>query len=165
MTVTLHERTADTVRIYFERAQQPWLRRTLPQKAKTLEEALDDFERTQLPGANSFGRTICFEGRYVGDVWIYCIDPAETPNAMLSYCVFEPEAWGRGVASEAVRLFLQEVEERFKLQSLGAFTYAENIASVRVLEKNGFRLEESFTEDGVQSCYYQKNQSVSQQIP
>ena len=85
MTVTLRERTADTVRIYFERAQQPRIRRTLPQKAKTLEEALDDFERTQLPGANSFGRTIHMDGRYVGDVWIYCIDPAEMPNAMLSY--------------------------------------------------------------------------------
>ena len=165
MTVTLHDRTADTVRIYFERAQQSRIRRTLPQKAKTLEEALDDFERTQLPGANSFGRTINMDGRYVGDVWIYCIDPAEMPNAMLSYCVFETEVWGSGVASEAVKLFLQEVERRFNLSSLGAFTYADNTASVRVLEKNGFHLQERCMEDGVQSCFYQKNRPETQQIP
>ena len=160
MTIKLQERTVDTVRIYFERAQQSCIRQRLPQKAKTVEEALADFEQTQLPGANSFGRTIHMDGRYVGDVWVYCIDPAETPNAMLSYCVFEPEVWGRGVASEAVRLFLQEIRPRFALQSVGAFTYADNIASIRVLEKNGFRLEDRFREDGVQSCYYQKNPLV-----
>jgi len=84
---------------------------------------------------------------------------------MLSYCVFEPEVWGCGVASEAVRLFLQEMEARFALQSVGAFTYADNIASIRVLEKNGFHFEECFMEDGVLSCYYQKNLLVNQQIP
>lgn len=161
MNVTLHERTAETVRIYFERAQQPCIRRMLPQRAQTVEEALADFARTQQPGANSFGRTIRVDGRYIGDVWVYCIDLSDTPNAMLSYCIFEPDAWGMGVATEAVRLFLAEVRERFGLRTLGAFTYAGNAGSIRVLEKNGFRLEESFEEEGVLSCYYQKMMPAS----
>lgn len=156
MTITLHPRTAETVAIYFERAQQPDIRRMLPQKAQTLEEALADYALTQQPGAKSYGRTIHADGRYVGDVWIYAIDPEETPNAMLSYCVFETEMWGRGVAVEAVRLFLAEVEDRYMLGSIGAFTYAENVASIRVLEKNGFALEEEFEEDGKLSRYYQR---------
>ena len=156
MTITLHPRTAETVAVYFAKAQQPAIRRTLPPKARTVEEALADFAKTQLPGANSYGRTIQADGRYVGDVWVYAIAPADTPNAMLSYCVFEPDMWGKGVATEAVRLFLAEVLERFGLTSVGAFTYAENAASIRVLEKNGFRLMEEFTEDGVASRYYQR---------
>ena len=156
MNIILGPRTEENVRIYFEKAQQPAIRRMLPQKAQTVQEALADFRKTQLPGASSYGRTIWADNRYVGDVWIYAIDPADMPNAMLSYCVFEQVVWGRGVASVAVRLFLSETAEKYSLTSVGAFTYAENTASIRVLEKNGFTLEEAFTEDGMASCYYQR---------
>lgn len=91
-----------------------------------------------------------------GDVWCYCIDKAEEPNAMLSYCVFETSCWGRGIASEAVALFLAEVRERYDLRTVGAFTYADNEASIRVLEKNGFSLTEDFFEDGKWSKYFQR---------
>ena len=157
MTVTLQERTADAVAVYFQRAQQPQIRSMLPQKARTVEEALEDFAKTQQSGANSYGRTVYAAGRYVGDVWIYAIDQQDTPNAMLSYCVFDLEAWGKGIATEAVRLFLREVREKYSLQTIGAFTYAENAASIRVLEKNGFALEEEFEEDGIISRYYQRS--------
>ena len=156
MTITLHPRTAETVAIYFEKAQQQEIRQMLPQKARTVEEALADFAKTQRPGATSFGRTIYADERYIGDVWIYAIDPQDTPNAMLSYCIFEPDLWGKGAATEAAALFLTEVANRFTLASVGAFTYAANAASIRVLEKNGFILEEEFVEDGVASRYYQR---------
>ena len=155
MNIILRPRTKETVRIYFDKARQPAIRRTLPQKAQTVEEALAEFRKTQLPGATSDGRTIWLDDQYVGDVWIYAIDMADTPNAMLSYCVFE-ENWGKGIATEAARLFLAEAAEKHGLNTIGAFTYAENIASIRVLEKNGFTLEETFTEDGVTSRYYQR---------
>ncbi len=155
MKITLHPRTAETVAVYFEKAQHPVIRKTLPQRARTLEEALADFEKTQLPGAASYGRTISADGKYVGDVWSYAIDTADTPNAMLSYCIFEQDVWGCGAATEAVRLFMAEGVERYVLGTVGAFTYAENKASIRVLEKCGFTLMEEFTEDGVKSRYYQ----------
>ena len=156
MRVELGTRTVETVAVYFERAQQDIIRRTLPQKAQTLEEALRDYEDTLRPDAESFGRTILADGAYVGDVWCYCIDKAEEPNAMLSYCVFETSCWGRGIASEAVALFLAEVRERYDLRTVGAFTYADNEASIRVLEKNGFSLTEDFFEDGKWSKYFQR---------
>ncbi len=158
MTVTLGERTEETVAICFRRAGTPAIRRTLPRKDQTLEEALADFRRTREPGAKSFGRTVYAGGQYVGDVWCYGMDPGGDPQAMVSYCVFEQALWGRGVASRALGLFLPEIRERFGLERIGAFTFMENTGSVRVLEKNGFRLTESFTEDGVESGYFEKYQ-------
>ena len=74
---------------------------------------------------------------------------------MVSYCIFDKACWGQGVATEALMLFMKEICEKFHLKSLGAFTYASNLASIRVLEKNGFRIMEEFAEDGVLSRYYQ----------
>ena len=82
------------------------------------------------------------------------MDPSGDPQAMVSYCVFETALWGHGIAARALGLFLEEIRERFGLERVGAFTFSENAASIRVLEKNGFHREESFTEDGVESGYY-----------
>lgn len=157
MDITLGTRTAESAAIYFEKANNEAIRRVLPQKARTAEEAVADFHASQRPGAASYGRTILADGQYVGDVWCYCIDPSSTPNAMVSYCVFERALWGRGVASGALALFLAEIRRKYHLKTAGAFTFAENAPSIRVLEKNGFRLVEEFAEDGVSSRYYQIN--------
>lgn len=52
-------------------------------------------------------------------------------------------------------LFIAEIVPKFNLKTLGAFTFASNIASICVLEKNGFTKWEEFEEDGVLSCYLQ----------
>ena len=154
MNIQLKERTAETAAIYFQRTRAPAIQRFLPQRARTLEEFLSDFRKTQEPGASSYGRTIYVDGQYAGDVWCYCMDPSGDPQAMVSYCVFETALWGHGIAARALGLFLEEIRERFGLARVGAFTFSENAASIRVLEKNGFHREESFTEDGVESGYY-----------
>lgn len=156
MRLTLRGRTEETVAVYFEKASAPDIRRVLPQRAATLEEALADYRQTLLPGARSYGRTIWADGSYIGDVWCYCMDLRETPSAMVSYCVFDPAWRNRGAATAALDLFLQEIRDKFGLSSVGAFTYAANRASIRVLEKSGFRPMETFTEDGVASIYYQR---------
>ncbi len=156
MKLTLGDRTEETVAVYFEKASAPDIRRLLPQRAATLEEALADYRRTLLPDAHSYGRTIWADGSYIGDVWCYCIAPRETPSAMISYCVFDPVWRNKGAATGALDLFLREIREKFGFSSVGAFTYAANGASIRVLEKNGFRPLETFTEDGADSVYYQR---------
>lgn len=155
MVITLQPRTADTVRIYFEKAGTAEIKKLLPQKAKSLEEALADFEKTQQPGATSFGQTIYADGTYVGDIWCYCIDPAETPNCMVSYCIFDPLYRNRGVATAALRLFLDRIRTQLQIHTVGAFTFSSNAASLRVLEKNGFSTVEEFEEDGIPSKYLQ----------
>lgn len=155
MVITLQPRTADTVRIYFEKANTPEIKSLLPQKAKTVEEALADFEKTQLPDATSFGQTIYVDDVYVGDVWCYCIDPADEPNCMVSYCIFEPDLRSRGIATAALGLFIDTIRRKYGIRTIGAFTFSRNTASLRVLEKNGFALMEEFEEDGIQSKYLQ----------
>jgi len=156
MNIQLHSRTEPHVRTYFARTRDPEIMAMIPQTAETAEEAVAAFQKTQLPGATSFGRTIYADDAYVGDIWCYGIDHDDEPNAMVSYCIFEKTLWGKGIATEALRQFLLEIVPRFSLKSVGAFAYCENRASTRVLEKNGFAKQEEFTEDGVLSAYYQK---------
>ncbi len=107
---------------YFEKVQDEEIKRFLPQKARSVEEAISDFEKTLLPDATSFGSTIYVNANDVGDVWAYCIGGDE-PNAMLSFCVFEKSLWGKGIASEAVRIFLDEMKEKYSLRSMGALPF------------------------------------------
>lgn len=160
MTVELRERTETHVRIQYEKIPDPQILAMIPMTDKTLEQAIADYKKTLLPGASSYGRTIYVDGVYVGDVWCYCIDPEEQPNAMVGYCVFEKCLWGRGVATEAVKLFLADAAARFGLKSVGGIAYCSNKASLRVLEKNGFSNIEEFVEDGILSAYYQKETNV-----
>ena len=155
MVITLGERTAETVRIYFEKANRPEIKKVLPQKAKTMAEALADYEKTRLPGATSFGQTILADGRYVGDVWCYCINMEDEPNCMVSFCVFELESWSKGIATAALKLFIKAIRDKYGVKTIGAFTYANNLASISVLEKNGFSVMEEFEENGVLSKYLQ----------
>ena len=155
MVITLGERTAETVRIYFEKANRPEIKKVLPQKAKTMEEALADYEKTRLPGATSFGQTILADGRYVGDVWCYCINMEDEPNCMVSFCIFELESWSKGIATAALKLFIEAIRAKYGVKTIGAFTYANNLASISVLEKNGFSVMEEFEENGVLSKYLQ----------
>ena len=156
MIIELKERTESHVRTYFARTRDPEIQALIPQTAQSVEQAVADYEKTLLPGAASFGRTVYADGVYVGDIWCYCIDLTEEPNAMVSYCLFEKALWGNGIATEALKQFELEIVPRFCLKSLGAFTYCDNIPSIRVLEKNGFEKMEEFTEDGRRSVYYQK---------
>ena len=157
MAVKLKDRTESTVRLYYERSQQPEIKTMLQQKAESVEEAISDYQKTLLPDSTSFGRTIYFNDEYIGDIWCYCIDKAETPNAKLSYCIFEKTYWNKGIASEAVALFLKEVLNKYGIRTIGAFTFSVNLASQRVLEKNGFQFVEEFEEDGTMSKYFQKS--------
>lgn len=155
--IVLGDRTEETVRIYFEQAREPAIKAMLPQKATTVEEAIADYHETLLPTATSYGKTILADGKYVGDIWCYCIDKTDTPNAMLSYCVFDESSWNKGIATDAALLFLEEIKKKLNLESIGAFTYSDNLASIKVLEKVGFDLIESFKEDGRESKYFQRN--------
>ena len=50
------------------------------------------------------------------------------------------EAWGRGIATEALRLLSEELLTNRGIEIITASTMIENSASARVLQKNGFTL-------------------------
>ena len=149
MNIELRDRTRESVVESFEKYRQPEIQKTLPMRDRTLEEKLSDFEKSK----NSFGKTIWVDDKYIGDVWLYGIDESETPEAMLSFCIFEKDFRGKGIMTEAVSLFL----EKCPLSCVGAFAYADNAASLKVLQKNGFEVRETFAEDGKASVYLQRN--------
>lgn len=156
MQIELRERTETHVRIQYEKIRDPEIWAMIPMTEKTLEQAIADYKKTLLPGAASFGLTIYVDGSYVGDIWFYCIDLEEEPNTMIGYCIHEKEFWNRGIATEALKQFLEIAVPRFGLKTVGGIAYCANRASLRVMEKNGFVKVEEFTEDGVRSAYYRK---------
>lgn len=157
MEISLGVRREHHAIAFWHAAQNESIRRMLPLSASSPEEAAAQWRAAQAPGASSYGRIILADGRYIGDVWCYCIDTAGQPQAMLSYCIIDPSMHGRGVATQAVQLFLEEIAERFSIRTVGAFTFADNMPSIRVLEKCDFVRQELFEEDGRLSCYYQRN--------
>lgn len=155
MQIVLAPREEHHAVAFWHAAQAEHIRRMLPLTAASPEEAAIQWRRSQQPGATSYGCIILADGRYIGDVWCYAIAPDDTPQAMLSYCIFDPSCTGKGAATQAVRLFLKELRSRFSIHIIGAFTYADNAASIRVLEKCGFTQMEAFTENGRDSLYYE----------
>ena len=155
MNITLAERRAAHVSTYWHKTQDEEIKALLPSSAQTEEQALEMYRQSCLPGASSFGRVILADGEYIGDIWCYCIDEQEEKSAMLSYCIFEKEYWGKGIMPEAGRLFLREVFQCYAIEKMGAFTYSANKPSIRVMEKLGFDFVEEWEEEGVFSCYFE----------
>lgn len=153
--VELRGRTAEHVRVFWEKTQDAEIKRLFPGGASSVEEALRWFQEAEMPNAASYGRTIFADGCYVGDIWCFGFEGEPATAGMLSFVVFEKTQWGRGIASEAVRLFLRDISERYSLDRLGAFVYSDNAASLRVLEKNGFVRQETFEEHGRESGYWE----------
>lgn len=151
--IRLEPRTAEHVKIYWERTQDEEIRTMFPMTGATLEQALSLFEQSSLPGASSYGRIILAEGRYIGDIWCYCIDEEKEKTAMLSILIFDKDFWHRGIGQRAIGLFLQEMFTKYRLDSIGAFTFADNGSSIHALEKCGFQKQEEFVEDGRASVY------------
>lgn len=54
---------------------------------------------------------------------------------------FLPEFWRKGFAFEAAAALLQEARARLKLQRILAITSLDNEASIKLLERLGFRFE------------------------
>jgi [ribosomal protein S5]-alanine N-acetyltransferase len=68
--------------------------------------------------------------------------------------LFLPEHWGRGYATEAVRQALAYAFGTMGLRRVVAETQVANTASVRLLERSGFRLLRQLVRFGAQQSIY-----------
>jgi len=80
---------------------------------------------------NIVKRTILYDGRVAGHI----VKFEQFGEPEISYWIGKAY-WGRGVATRALALFLEVVQER----PLYARVAKDNIASTRVLQKNGFTI-------------------------
>ena len=93
-------------------------------------------------GADPRHHSFCLEveGKAAGAIGLKVKEDVHRHTAELGYWVAEPY-WGRGLATAAVRAFVAERFEALPLHRIFAEVYANNPASVRVLEKAGFQYE------------------------
>ena len=83
---------------------------------------------------------ICLDGQVIGSI---SLDKGKGPyvcKAELGY-VLAREMWGRGYATAAVGEAVRRGFDDLSVQRIEAFVDPDNLASQRVLEKNGFQLE------------------------
>ena len=81
---------------------------------------------------------VVLDGRMIGTVNLE-VDPEER-EAMLGYAIGRAW-WGRGIATEAARAAMAWASETFDIVRIWASTDAENLRSVRVMEKLGMERE------------------------
>ena len=85
-------------------------------------------------------RAIVNDGEIVGLVSVRMQYGKQSLDGLLGYMMM-PEHCGKGIATKAVRLMLEEAFSLRKLHRISAWVYRPNVASTRVLEKNGFCIE------------------------
>ena len=70
----------------------------------------------------------------------------EHHRAEIGYAL-HPDLWGQGLMSEAVAATLRYGFQQIGLHSVEAAVTPDNVASIHVLERSGFKLEGRFTEN------------------
>ena len=78
-------------------------------------------------------------------------------SAEIGYWIGEPY-WGRGIMTQAVDLLSQYVFETHPINRLYAGIFSTNPASVRVLEKAGYKCE------GTHKCHVVKNGEIQDEL-
>ncbi len=82
-------------------------------------------------------------GKAVGSIGIYLQSDVHKKNAELGYWLAEP-FWGNGIVTQAVKKIVEYSFQTFEIERIFARPFGTNLASQRVLEKAGFKLEAHF---------------------
>lgn len=113
-------------------------RMTFPYTEKNAEEWLEHIEQTE--GVDGVFRAIVFEGKIVGNASVEKMSDIRCRDAEIGYFVSE-EFYSRGIATEAVREICEIAFREMPIVRITGLVFGRNIASQRVLDKNGFVLE------------------------
>ena len=83
---------------------------------------------------------IIYNGEVAGSIG--CVPKADVycRNVEIGYFIGE-KFWGKGIATEAVRILIEYILNHFEAVRIYAEVFAHNKASMKVLQKNGFYLE------------------------
>ncbi|MFN7116837.1 MAG: GNAT family N-acetyltransferase [Saprospiraceae bacterium] len=82
---------------------------------------------------------VCLKNNtHIGGCGIF-VEPTRPKEALIGY-LLHPKYWNQGFASEIVAYLVPYCREQLKLETIGATCDTRNIASQKVLEKNGFIL-------------------------
>lgn len=142
--VTVRPAVDDDARAFLDYKRRPGCQAYVARTVDTLEQSQSLIaDRRAEP--DSLLCAVLLAGRVVGDIGGRRYRPESLgpePDAYDFYLGYSihPDSWNHGVASAAVALLVPALH-RAGIRRIVAKTFAENVASIRVLTKNGFRLE------------------------
>jgi RimJ/RimL family protein N-acetyltransferase len=135
--VILRDVTDDDLPVFFEHQLDPDATRMAAFPARDRKSFMAHWTRI-LADETVIKKTILFDGHVAGNV----VSFVHSGEREVGYWVGK-NFWGKGVATEALSVFLGHVETR----PLYAHVARHNVASIRVLQKCGFRISGEESED------------------
>ena len=123
----------------YDGSQEPspeWLQERLLYR---LSQYVDQWNALEKAGGSIY-RAIVSDGAVVGLVFVNVVTGNRSLDGVMGYMLL-PQHCGKGIATKAVELMLGEAFRLRGLHRVTAYVYKPNVASSRVLEKNGFTLE------------------------
>ena len=91
-------------------------------------------------GKNGVFRAISVDGKIVGNISVEQKSDVYCKDGEIGYLLLT-DFWSKGIATEAVCQICDEAFSELDIIRITGLVYAANIASARVLEKNGFARE------------------------
>ena len=101
-------------------------------------------------GKEGIWRSIWADSELVGSISVERNSDEQRNVGSIGYMILTP-FWTQGIGTEAVRQICGIAFQELALDRIIGQVFPENVASVRVLEKNGFRLEETVVEKVIKS--------------
>ena len=101
-------------------------------------------------GKEGIWRSIWADSELVGSISVERNSDEQRNVGLIGYMILTP-FWEQGIGTEAVRQICGIAFQELALDRIIGQVFPENVASVRVLEKNGFRLEETVVEKVIKS--------------
>ena len=95
-------------------------------------------------GKEGVWRSIWADGQLVGSISVERKNDGDRAIGEIGYMILTP-FWSQGIGTEAVRQICEIAFRELALDQIIGQVFLENAASARVLEKNGFLLEEMKT--------------------
>ena len=97
---------------------------------------------TENEGKEGVWRSIWAEGQLVGSISVERKDDDRQAIGEIGYMILTPW-WSQGIGTEAVRQISEIAFQELALDQIIGQVFPENVASARVLEKNGFWPQET----------------------
>ena len=91
-------------------------------------------------GKEGVWRSIWVDGQLVGSISVERKNDGGKAIGEIGYMILTP-FWSQGIGTEALRQICEIAYRELELQQIVGNVFSENVASARVLEKNGFLLE------------------------
>ena len=125
-SVTLHANNQNVARQLRDRFPHPYTRAHAAA-----------FLKTAVAAEHPTNLCIDVDGEAVGGIGFVCGSDVERFSAEIGYWLSERH-WGQGIVTEALMLVTEHAFSTFNVLRLFALPFADNAASIRVLEKAGY---------------------------